>query len=121
MDCNSLECIHGSIYLLAFQRNDLAKRKSCYDWIWIDGNYVCSSLGTNVEVMIVCLLKVTVTEWNLLMAIISIMILLEYISNSDTRGILVTVQMVIMQALTIITISNDSVINGSKSGVYDRR
>jgi len=54
--------------------------------------------------MIVCLLKVTVTAWNLLMAIISIVILFEYIRNSDVRGIIVTVQMVIMQALTIIAI-----------------
>ena len=51
-----------------------------------------------------CLLKVTVTAWNLLMAIISIVILFEYIRNSDVRGIIVTVQMVIMQALTIIAI-----------------
>lgn len=54
--------------------------------------------------MIVRLLKVIATAWNLLMVIISIIILLGYIRNSDTRGIIATVQMIIMQSLTITAI-----------------
>ncbi len=54
--------------------------------------------------MIMSFLKSAVTAWNLLIAIIYIVIAIDYIQCLDIRGIFTTIGMVVMQALTIFEI-----------------
>jgi len=60
--------------------------------------------------MIMSFLRSAVTAWNLIIAIIYIVIAIDYIQCLDIRGIFTTIGMVVMQALTIFVFVRDTLL-----------
>ena len=104
MDCNSLECIYGDFHSLVFPGTDLEKRQGDGDWLWYYDDYVYTGFGTNVEVIVMVFLKIAVTLWQMLFAILVFIVAVELVQNGETRKLLMAAGMAAMCFLTMLVI-----------------
>lgn len=80
----------------------MAKRQGNGDWNEYHGGYVCSGLSTNMEVIVMVFLKIAVTLWQMLFAILVFIVAVELVQNGETRKLLMAAGMAAMCFLTML-------------------